>query len=143
MQKYLWQIGGEILALSSGGELLIVVHREFPTVVNSYTNSIGATEYTILDLESFEVLQNGKVPLSATGGTINWVGFTADDIPAVYTSDGILSLLDRSRRPRQARWVPVLDTTTLARRAGKHESYWPIGVGSKYAHVIILKVRSV
>lgn len=47
--------------------------------------------------------------------------------------------MDRSRRPRQGRWVPALDTTSLARKEGKQESYWPIGVTEKFAHVIILK----
>lgn len=59
----------------------------------------------------------------------------------MYDSNGLLSILDRSRRPRQARWVPALDTNGLARRQGKQESYWPIGVTEQHVHVIILKVR--
>lgn len=59
----------------------------------------------------------------------------------MYDSNGLFSVLDRSRRPKQARWVPVLDTNTLARREGKQESYWPVGLTEAQAHVIILKVR--
>lgn len=58
----------------------------------------------------------------------------------MYDSNGLISILDRSRRPRQARWLPALDTQTLARREGKQEDYWPVGVSDKAAHVIILKV---
>jgi chromosome transmission fidelity protein 4 len=58
----------------------------------------------------------------------------------MYDSNGLFSLLDRSRRPRQARWVPALDTNTLARRENKQESYWPIGVTEQHVHAIILKV---
>lgn len=57
----------------------------------------------------------------------------------MYDSNGVLSILDRSRRPKQARWVPVLDTNNLARREGKQESYWPVGLTDQHAHVIILK----
>lgn len=63
-------------------------------------------------------------------------------IPVMYDSTGLLSLLDRSRRPRQGRWVPALDMSQLARKQGKQESYWPIGVTEQHVHVIILKVRS-
>jgi len=59
----------------------------------------------------------------------------------MYDSDGLLSVLDRARRPRQARWLPALDTQNLTRRENKQEDYWPVGVNDKVAHVIILKVR--
>ena len=57
----------------------------------------------------------------------------------MYDSNGVLSLLDRSRRPRQARWVPALDSRQLSRREGKQESYWPVGVSEQHAHAVILK----
>lgn len=59
----------------------------------------------------------------------------------MFDSKGLLSILDRSRRPRQARWVPALDTSSLARKEGKQEAYWPVGVTEQQAHVVILKVR--
>lgn len=58
----------------------------------------------------------------------------------MYDSKGLLSILDRSRRPRQGRWLPLLDTQTLSRREGKQESYWPVGVSDGNAQVVILKV---
>lgn len=96
--------------------------------------------YTILDLDSYEVIQRGKVPL-AKNATLRWIGFSAENLPCIYDSTGLLSVLDRARRPMQARWVPLLDTNTLARREGKQESYWPIGVNDASFMCIILKVR--
>jgi chromosome transmission fidelity protein 4 len=45
------------------------------------------------------------------------------------------------RSPSQARWVPVLDTTQLARLASgrKTETYWPVAVAQDRFHCIILK----
>lgn len=51
-----------------------------------------------------------------------------------------MSCLDKSRRPGQARWVPMLDTNTLARREGKTESYWPVGMTAESFVCVILKV---
>ena len=59
----------------------------------------------------------------------------------MYDSAGILSVLDRFRRPMQGRWIPILDTNTLARRQGKDESYWPIGLSGKLFLCLILKGR--
>lgn len=73
-------------------------------------------------------------PSLLSSRVLTWI-----QIPAIYTSAGLLSVLDRSRRPRQARWVPALDTSLLPLRAGKTESYWPIGVTESHLHVIILK----
>lgn len=58
----------------------------------------------------------------------------------MYDSNGLLSILDRFRHPSQARWIPILDTTTLTRRRGKDESYWPVGVSGTHFMCIILKV---
>lgn len=57
----------------------------------------------------------------------------------MFDSDGLLSVLDRARRPRQARWVPVLETSALARRENKQESYWPVSVTAQHLHAVILK----
>ena len=78
--------------------------------------------------------------LSFTGTTLTIWLMLSRKAPVIYDSVGMLSVLDRFRRPTQARWVPALDTMTLARRVGKEESYWPVGLSSKEFMCIILKV---
>ncbi|GAA5895023.1 chromatin-binding protein CTF4 [Sporobolomyces salmoneus] len=130
LQKYVWNIGEEIVAMSGGKDWAMIVHR---------ANGVGAgLEFALIDTDSFEVVQAGKVPL-AKGVTLKWIGFNDENIPVMYDSNGLFSVLDRSRRPRQGRWLPALDTRTLARREGKQEDYWPVGLDSNVAHVIILK----
>jgi hypothetical protein len=62
--------------------------------------------------------------------------------PAMYDSSGILNVLPRFRIPFQATWARVLNTNTLDRREGKHESYWPVGVTGDTFMCLILKVRN-
>jgi chromosome transmission fidelity protein 4 len=94
--------------------------------------------YTVIDTDTFEIIQEGSIPMMKQT-TLQWIGFTDDQIPALYKSNGVLSLLHRSRRPGQARWVPSLDTNLLERREGKQESYWPVSVSNNQLHCVILK----
>ncbi|BGP13072.1 DNA polymerase alpha accessory factor Mcl1 [Rhodosporidiobolus nylandii] len=126
LQKYVWNIGEEVVTMAAGKDWAIIVHR---------ANGAGAgLEYALVDTDTFEVVQQGKMPL-ASKATLRWIGFTDDNVPVMYDSNGLLSVLDRSRRPRQGRWLPALDTNSLARREGKQESYWPVGVTEQQAHV--------
>lgn len=155
LQKYLWNVGEEVVTMAAAQDWAMIVHRA--------SGGGAALEYTLIDTDTFEVVQQGKVPLQP-GSTLSWIGFTNENvsqlvgpvlpvpmaakpllpplqIPVMYDSKGLLSILDRSRRPRQGRWLPLLDTQTLSRREGKQESYWPVGVSDNQAHVVILKVR--
>jgi len=61
----------------------------------------------------------------------------------MYDSSGLLSLLDRSRRPGQARWSPLVDTRALVKKEGGNQTaYWPVGLNDKQMMCVILKVRS-
>lgn len=57
----------------------------------------------------------------------------------MFDSMGVLSMLDRFRRPSQARWVPILDTASL-KKEGRIERYWPVGVTASHMACAILKV---
>ncbi|KWU42267.1 hypothetical protein RHOSPDRAFT_36216 [Rhodotorula sp. JG-1b] len=130
LQKYLWNVGEEVVTMAAAQDWAMIVHRA--------SGGGAALEYTLIDTDTFEVVQQGKVPLQPSS-TLSWIGFTNENIPVMYDSKGLLSILDRSRRPRQGRWLPLLDTQTLSRREGKQESYWPVGVSDNQAHVVILK----
>ncbi len=62
--------------------------------------------------------------------------------PILYDSAGILHALPRFRIPMCATWARLFDTNVLERRAGKQESYWPVGVNEKTFMCLILKVSS-
>ncbi|GAA5937684.1 hypothetical protein JCM3775_002099 [Rhodotorula graminis] len=130
LQKYVWNVGEEVVALAAARDWAVIVHRA--------SGGAAGLEYALVDTDTFEFVQQGKVPL-VHGTSLAWIGFSNDGIPVMYDSAGMLSILDRSRRPRQARWVPALDTQSLARREGKQEAYWPVGVTEQQLHVVILK----
>jgi chromosome transmission fidelity protein 4 len=151
LQKYVLNLGEEVVAMAAGKDWAMIVHR-------ANGGAGKALEYSLIDTDTFEVVQEGRVPLAAKT-SLSWIGFTDDNvrcpssllspssrsqfciqIPVMYDSNGLLSILDRSRRPRQARWLPALDTNSLARKEGKQEAYWPVGVSEQQAHVVILKV---
>jgi chromosome transmission fidelity protein 4 len=113
--------------------------------------------YTLISLDRFESVQEGQLPLPKLK-TLKWIGVSDEGVspalspttifdnqfqaPAMYDSQGVLFVLDRFRRPGQGRWVPVLDTNTMARRVGKDETYWPVGVSAKMFMCLILKGRT-
>ena len=120
IQRYVWHWPGKVVAVAAHGDLAIV---------------IGATSFTLIDIETFEVLQHGELP---TADKLAWVGFSTDGIPALY--DGaLISLLDRARRPRQGRWVPVLDTAALERSRTHGDRFWPFALTSTHVSALVLK----
>lgn len=52
----------------------------------------------------------------------------------MYDSTGLLSILDRHRRPSQARWVPFHDSSSI-----KDKSYWPVGLTETHSTCVILR----
>ncbi|KAH7108144.1 hypothetical protein BKA62DRAFT_681220 [Auriculariales sp. MPI-PUGE-AT-0066] len=134
IQQYIWHIGGDVISMVAGHEWVFVVHREGGTSLDGCQN----LRYTIVALVTFELVQAGMLPLPR-GRTLSWIGITEEGAPAIYDSEGLMSILDRFRRPTQGRWVPILDATKLERRKGKDESYWPIGLSSENFMCIILK----
>jgi chromosome transmission fidelity protein 4 len=59
----------------------------------------------------------------------------------MYDSAGLLSVLDRSRRPGQARWVPLLDgaAAAAAKPSKMRESYWPVDVSRTHLTCVLLR----
>ncbi|WVQ98084.1 hypothetical protein IAU59_005206 [Kwoniella sp. CBS 9459] len=133
VQRYLWRLGEEVISMAAGKDKVIIVHREGGTSLDGCQN----LRYSLMDLDSFEILQEGRVPLPKKV-TLTWLGFTSDGVPAIYDSAGLLSVLDRYRQRGQARWVPLLDTVSL-RREGRQENYWPVGATSTHFSCVILK----
>ncbi|KLT43277.1 WD40 repeat-like protein [Cutaneotrichosporon oleaginosum] len=134
VQRYVWRLGEEVVTLAAGRDALLVVHREGGTSLDGCQN----LRYSLLDLETFDAVQEGRIPLPRNV-TLAWAGFSAAGVPVIYDSAGVLSALDRFRRPNQGRWVPLFDGEVA--RGGKRETYWPVGVSEEpgVLHAIILK----
>ncbi|CED83500.1 WD40 repeat protein [Phaffia rhodozyma] len=136
VQRYIWMLGEEVVSMTAGQQELLVVHREGGTSLDGCQN----LRFTLVNLESFDIIQEGRLPLPKST-TLKWIGFSDVGNPLIYDSRGIISVLDRFRRPHQARWVPALDTNLLARKEGKDESYWAVGVQDGKFMAVILKGR--
>ncbi|KAA8894235.1 WD40-repeat-containing domain protein [Sphaerosporella brunnea] len=110
---------------------------------NGPVGADGKTQltYTLENIKRDETLQSNDVVALPPGGELKSVFFSENGDPVIYDSDGVLLVLQHWREPGHARWVPLLDTTTLERLAGgrKTESYWPVAVAQDKFHCIILK----
>lgn len=90
-QTYLMNFGEEIVALSANKEWLFVVHRSSELVQPGETSLAflagcsrviaghQTLSYTMLDLETFEIVQNGSIPLSKNS-TLTWIGFAETEV---------------------------------------------------------------
>ncbi|KAJ9120184.1 hypothetical protein QFC22_003083 [Naganishia vaughanmartiniae] len=135
LQRYIWRLGDEVVAMVASREMIFVIHREGGTSLDGCQN----LRYTLMDLEHYDIVQEGRMPLPKRT-SLTWIGFTTYGSPVMYDSHGLLSVLDRARRPGQGRWMPLLDTTAFSRRKeGRSERYWPVGVSEDKLMCIILK----
>jgi chromosome transmission fidelity protein 4 len=170
VQEYIMSAAGDVVSMVGGSEWVFIVHREGGTSLDGeiYTRGIiSSLKHIFSRLSEFALFLGSSRwvrPCSrgSPSGTkrgdaqVGWhYGrggermkpppahlLTFLQAPAMADSAGVLCVLDRYRRPTQARWVPVLDSNMLARRVGKDETYWPVGLSSSQFNCIILKVNA-
>ncbi|KAI7936923.1 hypothetical protein MJO28_015822 [Puccinia striiformis f. sp. tritici] len=134
IQTYIWNLGQQIISLACSHEFIFVVHR--PSILSAS----HPLSYTLMDSSSFEIVQEGIIPLPNVGVVLSWIGFSQPhSIPACYDSAGVLSFLDKARRPRQGRWVPMLATASLKTEGQFDRVYWPVSVTDSELSCIIIK----
>ncbi|KAF1970117.1 chromosome segregation protein-like protein [Bimuria novae-zelandiae CBS 107.79] len=118
------------------------------TIGNGPVSGDGTSQllYTIENVKRDEICQSEDIVALPPNTTLTSVFFSSDGDPYIYDSDGVLLTLLHWRTNGQARWVPMLDTKCLSRRAGggKQESYWPVSVsqdanGKHVFHCMIVK----
>ncbi|CAJ0761072.1 19611_t:CDS:2, partial [Entrophospora sp. SA101] len=68
-----------------------------------------------------------QLPISKDS-TLEWIGFSDKGLPAMYDSEGVLSILHRHRQYHQARWIPVLYTRNNPNPDDEASYYWPVGL---------------
>jgi len=102
------------------------------TIGNGPVSSDGTCQllYTIENVKRDEVLQSCDIVSLPPNASLKSVFFSEEGDPYIYDSEGVLLTLLHWRSSGQARWVPMLDTRLLERRAGggKEERYWPVAV---------------
>ncbi|KAF2084703.1 WD40 repeat-like protein [Saccharata proteae CBS 121410] len=113
------------------------------TIGNGPVGPNGTTRllYTLENVKRDEICQSEDIVALSPNATLQSVFFSDQGDPCIYDSTGVLLVLQHWRQPGQARWVPLLDTKSLARLASgrKAESYWPVAVARDRFHCIILK----
>ncbi|KAH8119330.1 WD40 repeat-like protein [Phellopilus nigrolimitatus] len=131
-----WALDGDLIAMVAGRDYVFVVHREGGTSLDGNQN----LKYTLRTSDTFRVMHTGRLPVNK-GKTLKWIGISDEGAPVIYDSSERIMMLEHFRFTAQGSWAVLLDATQLARRAGKDESYWPIGVTKSIMMCIILKGR--
>lgn len=75
IQRYLWRMGDDMVTMAAGKDAVMLVHREGGTSLDGCQN----LRYSIVDLESFELVQEGRVPLPRKV-QLTWAGFSSDGV---------------------------------------------------------------
>ncbi len=100
LQKYLWNLGEEVITMAAARDWALVVYR-----AGAAAEGRQNLEYALIDTDTYEVVQQGKVPL-VKGATLTWVGFTDEHVsqkslppvPPRRTADHVA--VTRLRSPR-------------------------------------------
>jgi len=74
LQKYLWNLGEEVISIAAARDWALVAYR-----AGAAAEGRQNLEYALIDTDTYEVVQQGKLPL-VKGATLAWIGFTDEHV---------------------------------------------------------------
>lgn len=128
IQTQIMCIAGQPVSLVAQGSLLALFYHTGPT--HNYSQTIG---YQLFNVSQKACVSQGPIPLGE-GATLDWVGFSQENVLTIFDSDGVLkqltghtsidnTFIHSSRWIGQ--WVPILDVSSVLPNGQK---FWPINV---------------
>ncbi|CAH1756601.1 10090_t:CDS:10, partial [Entrophospora sp. SA101] len=105
-------------------------YQEFALIVYHLGTGYRGSQnlgYMLYNVETNDIVQKEQLPISKDS-TLEWIGFSDKGLPAMYDSEGVLSILHRHRQYHQARWIPVLYTRNNPNPDDEASYYWPVGL---------------
>lgn len=99
----------------------------------------GSLRYSVEDASNGITYQRDQCLEIPYDGKLQNIFFSQEGDPCIFDSRGELLVLLHWRDSTQAKWIPILDSKSLAEREGRRESYWPLGLREKQFMCIILK----
>ncbi|KAK5961947.1 chromatin-binding protein CTF4 PWA37_000836 [Arxiozyma heterogenica] len=118
-------------------ERTVYFHRESSLPIPLPQTAISANaEYVHLNFDSFNPMGIKSLFFSEYGD------------PCIFGKDDVLLILNKWRRPKESRWVPILDSNMeIWRMSGGKESHdihvWPLGLTTTAFSCILVKGKNV
>ncbi|KAJ2762761.1 DNA polymerase alpha accessory factor Mcl1, partial [Coemansia nantahalensis] len=141
VQRHIESLPTRVVTCVARGDLLLLVLEARGTVTSTAGARHVEYEYLLLSMDGHTHVAAGACPVGPSAEIV-WAGFSEEGHPAVCDSKGMLRVLHRYWVPRDACWVPVLDTRRLARDRAKHETFWPVALSAKQFIVVTCRDRA-
>ncbi|KAJ1829288.1 DNA polymerase alpha accessory factor Mcl1 [Coemansia sp. RSA 2599] len=130
VQCHVESVPGRVVTCSAHNDMLLLIYETH-----------GELEYLLMAINGQSKFAAGACPVSPSSSIV-WAGFSEEGHPAVCDSRGILRVLHRYWTPRDACWVPVLDTRRVSKSRGRREAYWPVALSARQLMVATCRGRS-
>ncbi|CAG8519553.1 8949_t:CDS:10 [Diversispora eburnea] len=132
VQTYVFNLSS-VVSMVAQNEFALIVYHMGPGYKGS--QNLG---YILYNLHNDEIVQRDHLPISRES-ILQWIGFSEEGMPALFDSNGVLSVLLHHRVVNQGRWAPVLDTSLNRKEEEKDYVYWPVWLAENKSICFICK----